>query len=72
MYSLGQVFKQEPANVVAVFMLMINLLIALQVVAMTDIQIAATNALLLPLLNLFYVRPMTVSRDALNKLGGKK
>lgn len=69
MYSIRNVLKQEPANVVAVLMLLVNMLIAMQVVSLTDVQIAATNAFLYAALNLFYVRPLTESKDALRQLG---
>lgn len=72
MYDPRNVFKQEPANVVGFLMLVVNFLIAMQFVSLTDLQIAATNALLIGGLNLFYVRPLTASKDALHALGREK
>lgn len=68
MYSLKAVFTQEPSAIVAVLMLGLNLLAITHVVQVTAEQLAAVNAFLLPAFNLFYVRPLTASKSALNEL----
>lgn len=68
MYSPKQVLKQEPAGIVTALALINAALIAFDVYSMTDAQLSAANAAVLGLLTLFYIRPATVTRDALREL----
>lgn len=68
MYSPKQVLKQEPAGIVTVLALINAALIAFGLYSMTDVQLAAVNAAALGVLTLFYIRPSTVTRDALREL----
>lgn len=74
MYSFGNIFKQEPNAVSAVFLAGLNFLTAVHAfgINLTDIQIGLGNTFLLLVLNLFYARPLTASKDGLRELGSKK
>lgn len=68
MYSPRQILKQEPAGIVTAASLVNAALIAQGVYSMTDVQLAGWYAAALGLLTLFYIRPATVTRDALQEL----
>lgn len=68
MYSLKQVLKQEPAAIVAFLTLVNSMLIAFNLYTMTDLQLSLTHAVAFGFFTLIYIRPATVSKDALNEL----
>lgn len=70
MYSLKTIFKQEPSAISAVLVLMMNVAVLAGVHASKDL-VLAVNAVFIPLLSLFYIRPLTSSKDALNQLNGE-
>lgn len=68
MYSLKELFKQEPASIVAVLAMGFAMAIGFDWLTMTDKQLSLVNAFALGLLTLIYIRPSTVSKDALQKV----
>lgn len=68
MYSPTQILKQEPAGIVTAMSLVNAALINQGVYSLTDTQLSAWYAAALGLLTLFYIRPSTVTRDALQEL----
>lgn len=68
MYSLKQVLKQEP-NVIREFViLLLGVLVMTGAIEMDEKVLAGIGVLVSSGLGLFYVRPLTVSKDALDKL----
>lgn len=68
MYSLAQVLKQEPAAVAAAAKVVLGVLVLVGVLTMSAEALAGWVIAIEALLNLFYVRPLTVSKDALSNL----
>ena len=68
MYSPRQVFKQEPAAVKTAIMTILAALVLSGVISADEKTLVAWGLAIEFLLNLFYVRPATVTRDALNEL----
>lgn len=67
-YSLYQLFKQEPAAIVALLTTLNALLIAFNVYSMNDVQLSLSHAFVFSFLTLIYIRPATVSKDAMADL----
>lgn len=70
MYSFRQVFKQEPNAIREVVLLTLGVLVALDVIQISEEVTAMVGVLISALLGLFYVRPLSVSRDAIRELDG--
>lgn len=70
-YSLANILKQEPSSISAVFIALANLLPLMNLVQLTADQVNGMNVALVLVLSLFYVRPLTASKDALSKLSGE-
>lgn len=68
MYSLSQIFKQEPAAIKSAIYSIGAALIVSGVLTMDVTTLAALIAPTEIILNLFYVRPLTVTKDALKEL----
>ncbi len=68
MYSIKAILTQEPNSVSATIIAILNLLVLAGVVHLTGQTIAAANTAVVLLLGLFYVRPLTTSKSAMNEL----
>lgn len=67
-YSPKEILKQEPATLVAVLSHFFALAIALHWLTITPTAVALVSSFVLSLLTVFYIRPLTNSKDALAKL----
>lgn len=68
MYSIKQVFKQEPAAIVAVLMGWLMVAVVAGWVTMSSATLQAVNSAGVGTLLLAYVRPLTSSRDGLQQV----
>lgn len=68
MYSLGQVLKQEPSAVKEFVTTVLGTLVLMGVIDVSKDVIVGSGILISVLLGLFYVRPLTASKDAINQL----
>lgn len=68
-YSVRAVLKQEPAALVAVLAHAFALVIALGWFTISAAAVGLISSLMLSILTVFYIRPLTVSNDALAGLG---
>lgn len=72
MYSIRNILVQEPNAVRGAVLAVLAVLVMTQVVTVSAEAVAGIGLAVEVVLNLFYVKPLSVSRDAMNKLGGKK
>jgi len=68
MYSVKNLFKQEPTAISAFVVATLNVFVLAGIIHLTKDVILATNTSLVLGLGLFYVRPLTTSRSALQEL----
>lgn len=68
MYSIKNVFTQEPAQVKSAFLAILAALVITGTVNLSGEATAAIGIAVEVLLNLFYVRPLTASKSALSEL----
>ncbi len=69
MYSVKNLFTQEPASITGFIIATLNLLVLAHVFYLSKDLVLATNGVLMLGLNLFYVRPLSTSTSALRALG---
>lgn len=72
MYSIRNILVQEPNAVRGGVLAVLAVLVMTQVVTVSAEAVAGIGLAVEVVLNLFYVKPLSVSRDAMSKLGGKK
>lgn len=68
MYSLKQLLRQEPSAVKEFVTTVLGTLVLMGVIDVSKDVIVGSGILISVLLGLFYVRPLTASRDAINQL----
>lgn len=68
MFSFRQVLKQEPAGIVAALAQVLTLLVVTGAIDWAAETIVVAQGAALAVLTLFYIRPLTSSKDALNEL----
>lgn len=68
MYSLRQLLKQEPSAVKEFVTTVLGTLVLMGVIDVSKDVIVGSGILISVLLGLFYVRPLTSSKDAINQL----
>lgn len=68
MYSFKEVLKQQPATIVTVLAQFFTVAVVLGWISWSSETLVAVEGFALSLLTLFYVKPFTVSKDAMNQL----
>lgn len=68
MFSLKQILKQEPAAIVSVLVGWLTVFVVVGVIDWSAEVLQTVEGVGIATLLLFYVRPTTVSKDALSKL----
>lgn len=68
MYDLRNILKQEPNTIREVVLLWLTGLVVLDVVNLSDKATAIIGLIVSNTLGMFYVRVMSVSKDAIEKL----
>lgn len=72
MYSIKNVFKQEPNAIKAAIVTLLATLVMAGVVNLSGEQVAGYGLALEVLLGLFYVRPLSISKKAIDDLAAGK
>lgn len=68
MYSFRNIFIQDPETVKGVVLVIAAALVGSEVITLTGQEAALWGIALERLLGLFYVRPLSMSKDAFNQL----
>jgi hypothetical protein len=69
MYNLRNVFAREPNAIREAILAILGIFVMLGVIDVSAEVVAAVGVAISLVLGLFYVRPLTASKDALNELG---
>lgn len=72
MYSLKNIFKQEPNAIREAILSILAVLVMTDVVEISEEATAGIGLMVSVILGLFYVRPLSASVDALKELSVKK
>lgn len=65
MYSIRNVVTQEPAAIQLVIMSLLSALVVTGVINLSEDALAVWGVVILGALNLFYIRPLSVSKSGL-------
>lgn len=72
MYSIKNVFKQEPNAIREAILAILAVLVMTDVIQVSEEVTAGIGLCVSIVLGLFYVRPLTASKDALKTLSRKR